>query len=97
MIGVQARFCAAHRDTFRPAVSLHGHSFVATAWFLHGDAVALQRRLERVVAVLDHQVLPKELSRSEDVGRILLREIGAVGVEINRPVEGILVKVGYCG
>lgn len=97
MIGVRARFSAAHRDPLQSAAPVHGHSFEVVAWFISGDAVALQRRTERAVSVLDHRLLPVALSRSEAIGAMLMRELGAAGAEVNRPVEGIFVKVGWCG
>lgn len=93
LIGVCATFSATHRDATR--TEYHGHSYRVRAWFEAGDAVDLQNAVRRDVAThYDHKTLPDELTRSEAIGAAIIGRLGCVGVEVDRPLEGICVKVG---
>lgn len=94
--GVGALLCVSHRDPVRKAI--HGHTYLVKAWFAFEeprDAVVLQKHLETVLTAWDHQTLPDDCSRAED----LLPKIKAlldsrcVEVEMERALERIYARV----
>lgn len=87
-------FSASHFDNVRQEV--HGHSYEVMAWWPARparDAVCLQETLKGALKGFDHKTLPPELSRAEDLARAIMGLIGAVRVDISRPVERLSATV----
>lgn len=88
-------FCAAHRDPVRH--QLHGHSYEVMAWWpVDGgyDACVLQDRLRGALVGIDHTTLPDEITRAEDIARLIGSRLeGAIRVDISRPIERIACEV----
>jgi hypothetical protein len=72
----------------------HGHSYDCTAWFRFGaDAVALQRQVETVRELFDHQMLEHELELGENIAEEIGRQLpGCIAVDVSRPLERIYAK-----
>jgi hypothetical protein len=86
LTGVGAFFSAAHRD--KATESVHGHSFEVIAWWREGrSAIELQQTLSEYLGKFDHTMLPDNLAWGEALGKQIIRDLGCVKVEINRPIE----------
>lgn len=84
----RATFCASHESTDGV---LHGHSYEVWATWQYGgeDIVPRQLKLAAVVSQLDHTVLPEYLRTAERIAKFIADEVGAIAVEVRRPVEGL--------
>ena len=91
--GTRGVISAAHRDVFTN--SLHGHTYEVVAWWEY-DGISIVKKkehLDRAVTLFDHTCLANEFSWAEDMGRMLLKELNCVRLEINRPLEGFFCLV----
>ena len=87
LTGATAILSAAHRAADG---RLHGHTWEITAWWrAGGDALVLQDRLARWVAQIDHDVLPRGLSLSEEIAERAGRDLNAEEVLVWRSGERI--------
>ncbi|WP_374413321.1 hypothetical protein [Novosphingobium colocasiae] len=77
-----------------PDGRLHGHTYEIVGWWA-GEPCALemQTQLEAWVAKFDHDELPINMSRAEEIGRAAIHTLGCVAVDVNRPLERIYAKV----
>lgn len=84
----KAHFCAAHVNA---EGSVHGHSYQAVAYWLDdgADVMPKARKLRAMCDALDHKPLPLHLTRGEDIAAWLGDAIGAIRVDVERPLEGL--------
>lgn len=90
--GVGILLCCAHADKITGAI--HGHTYEAVCWFAGGhNAEKLKSECERLLADLDHSLLPAPLAWAEDLIPEIKRRTNAVDVEIRRPLERLYARV----
>jgi 6-pyruvoyl-tetrahydropterin synthase len=90
LTGVGGTFCASHNS---PEGVLHGHSYEVRAWFRKADARPLQKRLQDVLAKLDHSHLAGDLVWAEEIAESIAHDLpGCVEVEISRPLERLYAR-----
>lgn len=79
--------CAAHMGDGK----LHGHTWKVRAyWTYEGQsAVWRQEQLKRVIGKFDHEMLPDELARAEDLAGYIGDLVDAVRVDVWRDPEGL--------
>jgi chromosome condensin MukBEF MukE localization factor len=72
----------------------HGHTYECVAWYRFGsDVRALQRQVEAVRGMFDHQTLEHELCLGENLAAEIGRQLpGCIQVDVNRPLERIYAR-----
>ena len=72
----------------------HGHSYQCVAWYRFGpDVVALQRQIEAVREMFDHQNLMDDLELGEKLAEEIGRQLpGCIRVDVDRPLERIYAR-----
>lgn len=89
LTGVGGVFCASHGPN---GVPVHGHTWQVIAWFPMGEAEALRDRLQDFLSKFDHTHLPDHLAWGEDMAQAIGTALGAVRVQVNRPMEHIYAE-----
>lgn len=89
LTGVGGFFCASHSPR---GVPIHGHSWQVIAWFEVGEAERLRDRLQDLLKQFDHTHLPEHLAWGEDMAEHIGVELGALRVQVNRPLENIYAE-----
>lgn len=89
LTGVGGFFCASHSPQ---GVPVHGHTWEVTAWFPVGEAEALRETLQSFLKRFDHTHLPDSLAWGEDMAEHICHALGAVKVQVNRPLERIYAE-----
>ena len=72
----------------------HGHSYDCIAWYRFGaDVEALQRQVDAVRSMFDHDTMLDELELGEKLAREIGRQLpGCIRVDVNRPLERIYAR-----
>ena len=91
LIGAGAILQVAHTS---PDGRLHGHTYEIIGWW-DGQPCALemQARLTDWLAKFDHDELPINMTRAEEIGCAVIEALGCVAVDVNRPLERLYAKV----
>lgn len=86
LTGAGAILSAAHLG---PDGRTHGHTWEIVVWWLadHGDALDRQAELEAWVAQIDHDLLPDDLSRAEQIAERCGADLAAAEVQVWRVGE----------
>ena len=89
LTGVGGVFCASHSPN---GVPVHGHTWQVIAWFAEGEAEELRDMLQGFLKQFDHSHLPDHLAWGEAMAEYIGIKLGAVRVQVNRPMEHIYAE-----
>lgn len=79
---------------YAPDLTLHGHTYEIIAWW-EGEPCALemQNKLIKWINKFDHALLPRNMSRAEEIARQCKTALGCYSVDVNRPLERIYARI----
>ena len=84
----QAHISSAHADN---RGRIHGHTWAIRAyWPNDGESVLKkQENLYAMASDLDHCILPKHLTRAEEIAEYIGQKVNAIRVDVWREAEGV--------
>ena len=92
LLGVSGHFSTTHKAAHG---TYHGHTWNVTVWFnnnYRSDALVYRAMIDKMLARLDHTVLPDDMKWGEDIARHIAVLVNAAEVEVSRPAERIYAR-----